>query len=458
MSHQKTIVALATAALPAGVAVVRLSGPKAVTAIKKVCPRLGELVPRRAVYTPLVVDGEVVDRGLVVYFPAPHSFTGEDVVEFQGHGGRAVVQAVLDAFLAQPSVRMAEAGEFSRRAFLNGRMDLTAVEGLADLVNAETEAQRRQAMRQLDGELGRRFEDWRQQTLHMLAHVEAAIDFPDEELEVLAEAGLKDRLLMLLADLQIAVATKAGQRVREGFSVVIVGRPNSGKSTFTNIITGKETAIVSPIAGTTRDVVEAHLDVGGYPVVLSDTAGLRDSEDVIEAEGVRRAKARAAGADVVVVLTDANQWPELDAAAIANLRPGCGVVVVSKVDELPNLALPKTVEVNGHPYPVVGVNLTNADALPTVLTVLEQVIASQFAQAREAALLNRERHRAAVGVAMGHLQRALQLYDKPADGVSLSDLMAQDLRDAAAAIGSVTGGTDTEDVLDVVFSSFCIGK
>ncbi|MBI1363844.1 MAG: tRNA uridine-5-carboxymethylaminomethyl(34) synthesis GTPase MnmE [Proteobacteria bacterium] len=454
-----TIVALATAPLAAGVAVVRLSGPQALAAAGAVCPALGrDAKPRQMVYGPFVAsDGEAIDHGLAVYFKAPNSFTGEDVVELHGHGGRAVVQATLEALLAQHGVRAAEAGEFSRRAFLNGKMDLTAAEGLADLIAAETDAQRKQALRQLDGELGTVFEAWRTRLLHLVAHVEAAIDFPDEELDVLEAAGLKNGLDALVADMQSALSNQMGQRVRDGFQVVIVGVPNAGKSTLTNLLTGKETAIVSPIAGTTRDVVEAHLTLGGYPVILADTAGLRETSDSIEAEGVIRARKRVDAADLVIAVTPAPDWPSVDADVRASLKPDATVVVVSKSDCFHH-DLPMAFEDKGHAYPVLGLNLTDPTSLDALLPALTRVIEGTYGSTQSAARLTRDRHRSAVQKAVEHMQRALTLYAAPNPAYSLSDLLAQDLRDAAAALGTVTGRTDTEAVLDVVFSTFCIGK
>lgn len=451
-----TIVALATAPVPSGVAVIRLSGKQALAAAQNLCPAFKNPKPRRMHYGALTHNGEVIDRGLWVYFAAPNSFTGEDVVEFQGHGGIAVTQAAINAFLAQPNVRQAEAGEYTRRAFLNGRMDLTAAEGLADLIGASTDAQRRQALRQMDGALGAMFEDWRTRILHLLAHVEAAVDFPDEELDVLQEAGLAEKLNGLIAQLQAALATRAGERLRDGFSAVIAGRPNAGKSTLTNLLTGRETAIVSPIAGTTRDVVEAHLDIGGLPLVLADTAGLRQTTDSIEEEGVRRALKRADSADLLLLVVDGGEWPNLPEEVLPTLIPERTLVIASKADTL-KTTLPAHVTIGGIDVPVLALDLRSENALPPLLAALEKKLKDLYGVAGEAAQLTRARHRAATEQALDSLNRAALLF---AGGHrhSVSDLLAQDLRDAAAAIGSVTGRTDVEDVLDLVFSTFCIGK
>lgn len=451
-----TIVALATAAVPAGVAVLRLSGAQAKSVAEKLCPGFGKAPPRQMHYGALTHNGEVIDRGLWVYFAAPNSFTGEDVVEFQGHGGVAVTQAALQAFLAQENVRQAEAGEFTRRAFLNGRMDLTAAEGLADLIHAGTEAQRRQALRQMDGALGTMFESWRTQILHLLAHVEAAVDFPDEELDVLQEAGLLTKLKTLMHELESALATRAGERLRDGFSAVIAGRPNAGKSTLTNLLTGRETAIVSPLAGTTRDVVEAHLDIGGLPLVLADTAGLRETSDSIEEEGVRRALKRSMAADLLLLVVDGQEWPNLPEEVVPSLNPERTLIVASKADQLKD-RLPQHLDVGGASVPVLALDLRDDKALAPLLAAIEQKLKQLYGTATEAAQLTRARHRAATESALASLGRAAQLFATPSRH-SVSDLLAQDLRDAAAAIGSVTGRTDVEDVLDLVFSTFCIGK
>lgn len=452
-----TIVALATAPLPAGVAIVRVSGPEAWVVGEKICPGFVGVEPRYLFWGGFYKGLEKIDEGLVVGFSAPASFTGEHVVEFHTHGGRAVVQAVLDAILAQPNVRMALPGEFTRRAVINGKMDLTAAEGLADLVAADTDMQRRQAVRQLDGALGERFEGWRTAMLHVLAQVEAAIDFPDEELEILSEPQLGGAIRAILADLQGAVGEEAGVRVRDGLSMALVGRPNAGKSTLLNLLSGREVAIVSPMAGTTRDVVTSLLDIAGYPVQLADTAGIRTTDDVIEAEGVRRARAQAERADVLVVVVDGQDFSDtMDEELADMLVPGRSLVVVSKAD-LVDKEFPHTIE----DVPVVAVNLTERAALGRVMVALEKIVGCVAGGAADAALLTRERHKRAVEEAIRCFGNALILISKAGaagKGGTVAELVAEDLREAAGAIGSVTGRTGSEDVLDVVFSTFCIGK
>src|SRR6476661_4377453 len=304
-----TIFALSSGRPPAAIAVVRISGPRAGDALKALAGKLPE--PRKAGLA-RVRDpdgGEVIDEALALWFPGPNSETGEDIAELQLHGGRAVIAAVLGALGRVEGLRPAEAGEFTRRAFENSRLDLTAVEGLADLIGAETEAQRRQAYRQLKGLLGDRAETWRARLIEALALVEARIDFSDEAdvpedlmtpaLKIVRE--LRDEIAEVLA------GAGRGERLREGLVVAIAGPPNAGKSTLLNRIAQREAAIVSPYAGTTRDVIEVHLDLAGYPVTLLDTAGMRETEDPVEQEGVRRARDRAATADLVLWVTDAGQ-------------------------------------------------------------------------------------------------------------------------------------------------------
>lgn len=472
------IVALASGAGQAGVAVVRLSGPGCRALVGQwLFPKLLQLPAREVGWGKVRLgDGEVLDEALGVWFAAPGSFTGEEVVELFTHGGRAVVQAVLTACTQLPGVRLAGAGEFTRRAVLNGKLDLTAAEGLADLIAADTEAQRRQALRQLNGALGERFEHWRRRVLALLAQVEAAVDFPDEELEVLGVPALAAACRTLLGEWAEAVAERAGERVREGVRLALVGLPNAGKSTLLNVLAGQDVAIVSPTAGTTRDVVTQRLVLGGFAVTLADTAGVRASADAIEQEGVRRAKAQAAQADVVVAVVDGRQLVGKTgvfggilgvgakaavgvSGEIADLLvPGRSVVVASHADVVDGAALPSHVVCGGEDYPVVAVDLRDAGAAGRVLGPLTALVQQVAGAAEQAALLTRARHRDAVQEASAAVGRALLLLARADGVVQVSDLVAEELRAAAQAIGRVTGRTGSEDVLDVVFSTFCIGK
>lgn len=468
------IVALASGAGMAGVAVVRLSGPGCRALVGQwLFPKLMQLPVREVGWGKVRLgDGEVLDEALGVWFASPGSFTGEEVVELFTHGGRAVVHAVLTACTQLPGVRLAGAGEFTRRAVLNGKLDLTAAEGLADLIAADTEAQRRQALRQLNGALGERFEHWRRRVLALLAQVEAAVDFPDEELEVLGVPALAAACRALLGEWADAVAERAGERVREGVLLAIVGLPNAGKSTLLNVLAGQDVAIVSPTAGTTRDVVTQRLVLGGFAVTLADTAGVRASADAIEQEGVRRAKAQAAQADVVVAVVDGRQLVGkagvlgLGAKAAVGISgeigdllvPGRSVVVASHADMVGGAALPSSVMCGGEAYPVVAVDLREAGAAGRVLGPLTTLVQQVAGAAEQAALLTRARHRDAVQEASAAVGRALLLLARADGAVQVSDLVAEELRAAAQAVGTVTGRTGSEDVLDVVFSTFCIGK
>lgn len=440
-----TIVAPATAPGRAGVAVIRLSGPAAGPALEALTGRPRPL-PRKAVRARFrdPEEGLPLDDGLVLWFPAPASFTGEDVAEIQCHGGRAVVESLLDALCRQPGVRPAEPGEFTRRAFDNGKMDLTQAEALGDLINAETAAQQRQALRQMDGALARLYDGWREALIHALAHLEAYIDFPDEDLPpdvaraVEGEiATLRDQIAAHLDD------GHRGERLRDGLHIAIVGPPNAGKSSLVNALARREAAIVSATAGTTRDVVEVHLDLGGYPAVLADTAGLREATEEIEAEGIRRALARAEQADLRIAVLDGTTWPSVDAQTLA-LIDDATLVVLNKADLGP---APETEEVKGQP--VMPLSVKTGAGMETLLFALQHEVRERL-ETRGAPALTRKRHRRALEECREALDRALAMPEL--------DLRAEDLRLAARALGRITGRVEVDDLLDVIFRDFCIGK
>ncbi len=451
-----TIFAPSTGAGPAGVAVIRLSGPGAEAALRRLT---GTVAPPRRLARARITDGatddatndatgnatgEVIDEGLAVWFPGPDSYTGEDTAELHIHGGRATVAAVLDALAACPGLRPAEPGEFTRRAFENGKMDLTAAEGLADLVAAETAAQRRQALRQLGGDLGRLYENWREKLLGALAHQEAMIDFSDEELP--DEIDTKVRLEVAALDCRIAdhlADGRRGERLRAGAHVVILGAPNVGKSSLLNVLARRDAAIVSETAGTTRDVIEVSMDLGGYPVVVSDTAGLRDGDGEVEREGVRRARQRAGDADLKLAVFDAPSWPDVDGET-AQLVDADTVVAINKSD----LATPSPpLDVGGRPaYPVSAVTGQGVDAL---VAVLEREVAERCSVSASP-LLTRVRHRQALEDCRAGLGRFL--------AAESPELAAEDLRLAARSLGRITGRVGVEDMLDIIFRDFCIGK
>lgn len=432
-----TIFALASGAGVSGVAVVRISGPDAGAAVQALTGRPVPAPRRAALRRFRDRRGREIDQGLVLWFPGPHSFTGEDVAEFQIHGGRAVIQAILAALGALPGLGPAGPGAFTRRAFDHGRLDLTQVEGLADLVAAETEGQRIQALRQLDGELGRLVEDWRQALVLCLAHLEAAIDFIEDDLPDDLIAGLRPRVEALAAVISAHLSqARAGERLREGLTVVILGAPNAGKSSLLNRLAGREAAIVSAIAGTTRDPIEVHLDLDGLPIVLVDTAGLREAGDEIEREGIRRAEARAARADLKLLLLDATA-PETH-ALLSGRFDSDTLLIINKAD-LATAAVPGALAISAH----------TGEGIEALVAAVAAKAQSRLTPG--AAALTRERHAAALRDCLASLRRFLEAPEDP-------ELAAEDLRLAARALGRITGRVDVEDVLDVIFGEFCIGK
>ena len=447
-----TIFALASAQGRAGVAVIRVSGPDAAAALESLS---GNVPPPRHAARARFRDpdsGESLDDGLCLWFPAPASFTGEDVAEFHIHGGRAAIAAMVGALGRLPGLRPAEPGEFTRRGFENGKMDLTEAEALADLVDAETAAQRRQALRQLDGELGRLFEGWRGGLIRALAHLEAAIDFPEEGLPDDLQDEINVYILGLIEELtQYLDDKRRGERLRDGVSIAILGAVNVGKSSLLNAFARRDAAIVSALAGTTRDVIEVHLDLGGYPVVVADTAGLRAVGDEVEREGVARALARAEVADLRLVVFDAGAACA-DPAAVALLDGdgGAALAVLNKIDLL-DAAVPA--RVGGHQ--ALAISVRTGAGMAELLTAVEARVADLLAGAAGAAMsLTRLRHRNAIEECLAALRRA-------AAGIAAAaaaELIAEDTRLAMRALGRITGRVDVEDVLDVIFREFCIGK
>jgi tRNA modification GTPase len=462
--NRDTIFALSSGRPPAAIAVVRISGPRARAALEALARRVPE--PRRAglarVRDP--ETGEPIDEALALWFPGPKSETGEDVAELQLHGGPAVIAAVLRVLGRIEGLRLAEPGEFTRRAFEAGQLDLTAVEGLADLIGAETEAQRRQAFRQLKGLLGARAETWRQRLIEALALVEARIDFSDEadvpeDLvgPALAVArGLRGEIAEALS------GAARGERLRDGLVVAIAGPPNAGKSTLLNRMARREAAIVSPIPGTTRDVIEVHLDLGGYPVTVLDTAGIRDSTDPVEQEGVRRARQRASEADLVLWVTDATDETEESEPDLKQKATDWGNegslpavwIIRNKVDLLtPNNKVYNDSYKSEYRLSNIAFYLSASTGagLDSFFAQLGHHLGNYFGS--EPALVSRERHRKALEATVVHLDRAL------AEGAGgREDIIAEELRAAANTLGRLVGRVDVEDVLDTIFRDFCIGK
>jgi tRNA modification GTPase len=440
-----TIFAVSSGALPAAIAVIRISGPRTGEALQRLIGRIPE--PRRAALARIreKPGSEIIDEALALWFPGPNSETGEDVAELQVHGGRAVVAATLGALGRIEGLRMAEGGEFTRRGFENGKLDLTAVEGLGDLIAAETEVQRRQAFQQMKGLLGNRAEAWRARLTEALALVDARIDFSDESdvpEELVVPALDIARALRAEIDAVLADAGR-GERLRDGLVVAIAGPPNAGKSTLINHLARRDVAIVSPQAGTTRDVIEVHLDLGGYPVTLLDTAGIHDSDDPIEQEGIRRATGRAADADLVLWLADND-----DDLKNENVIMPCATNLW-KVRTKSDLFASKNELFKNNNEHIFVISVKNDIGIQSLM----EAMTGFFEQAwggREPATVTRERHRLTLQSVSMALSRALS--------VQREELIAEELRAAAQALGRLTGRIDVEDILDVIFRDFCIGK
>jgi tRNA modification GTPase len=448
-----TIFALSSGRPPAAIAVVRVSGPRASAALEALIGRVP--APRSATLARVrePSTGETIDEAVVLWFPGPKSETGEDTAEVQLHGGRAVIAAVLAALATVPGLRPAEAGEFTRRAFENGRLDLTRVEGLADLIYADTEVQRRQAYRQLRGVLGNCSERWRATLIETIALVEAGIDFSDEaDVPANTLGPALEAARQLQQEIEGALAdSHRGERLRDGLVVAIAGPVNVGKSSLLNRIARRDAAIVSPLAGTTRDVIEVHLDLDGYPVTILDTAGIRPSDDPIEQEGVRRALERASAADLVLWVVDVSA-PH-GAAALEN--------AAVQFPQTPKLVVYNKVDLAAAPKPdlaqcladrPLAISAKTGEGLNELLQKLTEQARNHLGSA-EPALVTRQRQRHTLEAAVTALGRAV------AEGKNgREDIVAEELRLAARALGRLTGRVDVEDVLDVIFRDFCVGK
>jgi tRNA modification GTPase len=440
MTQVDTICALASAPGRAGVAVIRISGPAAGDALRALC---GPPPPPRQASLRKLKDprrGEVLDRGLALWLPGPSSFTGEDIAELHIHGGRAVVGRVIDALRSLKGVRIAEPGEFARRAFENGRLDLTEVEGLADLIAAETEAQARQAIAQAEGGARALYETWREELVKALALAEAGLDFADEA-DVAAGAAVEAdaSVAELLGAISKHLQDRRGERLRDGFRVVIAGPPNVGKSSLLNALARRDVAIVSEEAGTTRDVIEVHLDLRGLPVIVTDTAGIRDAVGAIEAEGVRRTLARVGDADLVLWMVDATdpQWEPKSPDILAN---AAHIRVLNKVDRVKSL----------HIADGVALSAKTGAGVAELVEILSKR-AEEGLAAGEPAVITRARHRAELEAAAEALARFREERGGP-------EIKAEELRLAARHLGRLTGRIDVEEVLGAIFSEFCIGK
>ena len=446
-----TIFALSSGQGRAGVAVIRISGPASGEVLDRMVhsrPR-----PRRATLCGIThsKNGEVLDRGLILWFPGPATFTGEDVVEFQVHGGLAVVTAILDSIGHVAGTRPAERGEFTRRAFENGRLDLTSVEGIADLTNARTEMQRRQALHQMCGVLGKLYEGWRQELIAMMAEVEAEIDFPEEgDIPANLSAGIASQAERMSTAIRAHMDDKRrGERLRRGLYAVLAGRANVGKSSLLNRLARRDVAIVTEQAGTTRDVLEVHLDLGGYPLILADTAGLREAtRDIVEREGMIRAEACLRKADITIWVTspDDRTIPENTTHPLVD---SSALWVLNKVD----LIKDNNVVIAGAPLgaETVRVSALTGEGLDRLISVLTDRAKAVLGRGEDV-IMTHSRHRAALRECLNHL-------DRVCSALALGpEMAAEDLRRAAHALGRVVGRVDVDDLLDVIFRDFCVGK
>lgn len=457
-----TIFAPATAPGKAGVMVMRISGPAAATAVTALCRPATLPLPRTATLRDLhTAEGDKIDKALLLYFPAPHSFTGEDVLELHCHGGRAILDALTKTLSGLAGFRPAEAGEFTRRGFENGKFDLTEAEAIADLVAAETAAQRQQALRQLEGELGNLYNNWADRLKRILAMTEADIDFADEDLPPDLAAKESAKIAALLSEISAHLNdAQRGEKLREGFTIAIIGPPNAGKSSLLNTLAKREAAIVSHIPGTTRDIIEVHLDINGFPVSVADTAGLRHSADLIEQEGIARAHARARAADLKLALFDGATWPAQDEATTALIDDNT-LIAISKSDliaeakppapaQMPaSSQMPAAMHSLASSPDILHISTKTGENIALLLEKLGAEISNRFAPSAAPAL-TRARHRHALENTQTHLARALTAPE--------AALRAEDLRLALRSLGRITGLVDVEDLLDVIFKEFCIGK
>ena len=440
-NFEDTILALATGSLHAATALIRISGNGA----SRTANILGFKVPKQRLASVAVLkDGErKLDEALVIFFKGPRSYTGEDVMELHVHGGRAVIEAVINTLQKQGGFRIAEPGEFTKRAVLNGKMDLTKAEGINDLIQAETEAQRVQSFAQVDGALSEIAFGWREKAIKIAAHVEAYIDFPDEEIPESTLTSLGDEMSVLIRDIEKSLNDgRRGEILREGFRVAVIGPPNAGKSTLVNWLSKRPVSIISEQPGTTRDVLEASLDLGGYPVIIADTAGLRASTDPIENEGIKRAQEWAKTANSRLILLE----PSTEAGFLERLKPNpeCDLVVLNKIDLLPR---------DFKKEETLAISLKDEIGLDKLLNGLKKIVSKSMV-GQEPPVITRTRHREALQSCLNSIKSAktaLLSGEEP-------EIVAEELRAATKSLGRVVGAVDVEDLLDVVFGDFCIGK
>lgn len=447
----RTIAAIATAPGRGGVGIIRISGVKVLEVARRVLGTLPR--PRYAHYGPFKnAEGEVLDQGIALYFPSPHSFTGDDVLELQGHGGPVILDLLLQQVL-QCGVDLARPGEFSERAFINDKLDLAQAEAIADLIEASSEQAAKQALNSLQGAFSREVDQLVEQLIHLRIYVEAAIDFPEEEVDFLNDGNIDSALTKILAQLDKVFATaQQGVIMREGMKVVIAGRPNAGKSSLLNAFAGNDVAIVTNIAGTTRDVLKEHIHLDGMPLHIIDTAGLRDSPDEVEQIGIQRAWREIHGADRILLIIDSTDTSQLDAIThwpeffTPELRSNL-TLVYNKIDQLPaNFSPPESGATT------LPVSATTGAGLGELKSHLKQVMS--FSGTLEGGFSARRRHLDALSNALESLRQGQQQLQEHAAG----ELLAEDLRRAQDYLSQITGAFTPDDLLGEIFSSFCIGK
>ncbi|MBS0974391.1 tRNA uridine-5-carboxymethylaminomethyl(34) synthesis GTPase MnmE [Serratia rubidaea] len=454
MNTTDTIVAQATPPGRGGVGILRISGKKAAEVAQVLLGKLPK--PRYADYLPFRdADGATLDQGIALWFPGPNSFTGEDVLELQGHGGPVILDLLLKRVLALPGVRIAQPGEFSERAFLNDKLDLAQAEAIADLIDASSEQAARSAMNSLQGAFSSRIHQLVEALTNLRIYVEAAIDFPDEEIDFLSDGKIEAQLNAVIGDLdQVRAEARQGSLLREGMKVVIAGRPNAGKSSLLNALAGREAAIVTDIAGTTRDVLREHIHIDGMPLHIIDTAGLREASDEVERIGIERAWSEIEQADRVLFMVDgtttgatepAEIWPEF----MARLPDTLPITVVRNKADITGEAQGIT-EVNGHS--LIRLSARTGDGIEVLRDHLKQSMG--FSSNMEGGFLARRRHLQALELAAQHL---LQGHEQLVSAYA-GELLAEELRQAQLALSEITGEFTSDDLLGRIFSSFCIGK
>ncbi|KIC86041.1 tRNA uridine-5-carboxymethylaminomethyl(34) synthesis GTPase MnmE [Pantoea agglomerans] len=454
MSHSDTIVAQATPPGRGGVGILRVSGAQAAEVARQLLGKLPK--PRYADYLPFTdSDGRVLDQGIALWFPGPNSFTGEDVLELQGHGGPVILDLLLKRIVALPGVRIAQPGEFSERAFLNDKLDLAQAEAIADLIDASSEQAARSAVNSLQGVFSTRINHLVEALTHLRIYVEAAIDFPDEEIDFLSDGRIEAQLNTVIGDLDaVRAEARQGSLLREGMKVVIAGRPNAGKSSLLNALAGRDAAIVTDIAGTTRDVLREHIHIDGMPLHIIDTAGLREASDEVERIGIERAWQEIEQADRVLFMVDGTTTDATEAAAIwpdfvSRLPPELPITVVRNKADVTGESLGLT-EVNGHS--LIRLSARTSAGVDELRDHLKQSMG--FAGNMEGGFLARRRHLQALELAATHLQQGkAQLL-----GAWAGELLAEELRLAQQALTEITGEFTSDDLLGRIFSSFCIGK